>query len=125
MSELLQKHSDKLKGLSKEQKDEQLALLYEKQEKMRERSREVTKKKKEMNIKRLSIDLHESAINEFKELMSSTKNSKSELLLDMMQVYKQVLHNRQQKQQQQQSQQSQQQPSQQHQQVQYNPQQKR
>ena len=125
MSELVQKHGEKLKGLSKDQKDEQLALLYEKQERAREKSRAVTKKKKEMNIKRLSIDLHESAIDEYKELMQSTKNSKTDLLLDMIQVYKQVLHNRQQKQQQQQTHQSQQQSSQQHQQGQYNPQQKR
>jgi hypothetical protein len=125
MSELVKKHSDKLKNLSKDEKDAQLAKVYEQQEKAREKSKLVTQKKKEQNIKRLSIDLHEENIHEFKELMENTKNSKTELLLDMIKVYKQMLHNKQQKQSQQQSQQSLQPPQQSHPQGQQNPQQRR
>jgi hypothetical protein len=100
MSELLNKYSEDLKKISKEDKDLYTVKMLEQQNKARERSRNAAKAKREANIKQLAVDLSEQDLNKFKELMQKTKQNKTELLQKMMQIYERTLNTQQQQQQQ-------------------------
>jgi len=98
MSELLNKYDDKLKALSKKDRDIYLASLLEKQDKIRERSRLAAQAKRDAGLKAFSFDLKPTDIDKFKELMQRTRFDKSELFLKMMQVYERSLQQQQQQQ---------------------------
>lgn len=98
MSELLNKYDDKLKALSKKDKDIYLASLLEKQDKIRERSRLAAQAKRDAGLKVFSFDLKPNDIDKFKELMQRTRYDKTDLFLKMMQVYERSLQQQQQQQ---------------------------
>jgi hypothetical protein len=91
MSELPNKYEEKLKALSKKDKDAYLASLLEKQDKIRERSRLAAQAKRDAGLKVFSFDLKPTDIDKFKELMQRTRFDKTELLIRMMQVYERSL----------------------------------
>lgn len=98
MSELLNKYDDKLKALSKKDKDAYLASLLQKQDKIRERSRLAAQAKRDAGLKVFSFDLKPADIDRFKDLMQRTRFDKTELFLRMLQVYEKSLQQQQQQQ---------------------------
>ena len=100
MSDLLNKYSEDLKKISKDEKDLYTVQMLELRNKARERSRIAAKAKRESGVKQLTIDLSEAELNKFKELMQRARYNKTELLQKMMQIYERSLQQQQQNQQQ-------------------------
>lgn len=100
MSELLNKYSEDLKKISKDEKDLYTAQMLELRNKAKERSRIAAKAKREANIKQLAVDLPVEDIEKFKQLLRRAKLNKTELFQKMLQMYERTLNSQQQQQQQ-------------------------